>query len=123
MASMSNTVGQFVKYEEEQNYSRDNVTVVTGQNLAAGTVVGRVTASGKIAAYNNGASNGTETACGILISGVDASAADKPGVIIARHAIVVDKDNLVWSGSPSGADKDAAIVDLKALGIIARTTV
>jgi hypothetical protein len=54
---------------------------------------------------------------------VDATAAARPGVIVARHAIVVERDNLVWGGSPTNAQKDAAIAQLKALGILARKTV
>ena len=122
MSTMSNTVGQFVKYEAPQNYSRENVTVLSGQNLAAGTVVGRVTASGKIAVYDNAAGNGTETAIGVLIADVDASAADTAGVIIARHAIVVDQAKLVWKAAMSDGDKNAGITELKAAGILARTT-
>src|SRR5687767_10333764 len=38
-------------------------------DLAKGTVLGKVTADGKLAAYNNANANGTETAVGIL--GVD----------------------------------------------------
>ena len=123
MTAMQNTIGQFVKYEADQRYSRENVTVKSGQNLAAGTVVGRITASGKIAVYDNAAVDGTQTAVGVLIAAVDASAADMPGVIIARHAIVVDKTGLVWKAAMSEGDKDAGIVELKAAGIQARATV
>lgn len=123
MAVMSNTEGQFVKYEAPQAYSRENVTVAAGQILKAGSVVGRITASGKIAIYNNGAADGTQTAIGVLLSDVDATGGDKPGVIIARHAIVVDKTGLVWNAGMSEADKDAGVADLKAIGILARKTV
>lgn len=124
MTTMANTIGQFLKYEApHQNYSRENVTVASGQNLACGTVVGRITASGKIAVYDNAASDGTQTAVGVLYAAVDASAGDKPGVIIARHAIVVDKANLVWKAAMSEGDKDAGIADLKAAGILSRATV
>ncbi|MCX8016473.1 MAG: head decoration protein [Rhodocyclaceae bacterium] len=123
MPTMNATEGQFIKYEAPQNYSRDDVTVASGQNLVAGQVVGRITASGKIAAFNPGASDGTQNAIGIMAANVNAAAGDAPGVIIARHAIVVGRDELVFSGSPTNAQKDAAIAALKALGIVARKTV
>jgi len=123
MATMQNTIGQFVKYEADQLYSRDNVTVASGNNLKAGAVVGRVTASGKIGEYDNAAADGRQTAIGVLIADVNAGAADQPGVIVARHAIVVDKSGLVWKTAMSEADKDAGITDLKAVGIIARKTI
>jgi hypothetical protein len=123
MPIMQSTEGQFLKYEEEQGYSRDDVIVASGQNIAVGEVVGRITASGKIAAFDPAASDGTQNAIGVSLSYVDATAGDKPGVIVARQAIVVDRDNLVWGGSPTTAQKDAAVAQLKALGILARATV
>ncbi|MFN4003328.1 MAG: head decoration protein [Hylemonella sp.] len=123
MPTMQATIGQFLKYEAPHGYSREDVTVASGQSLVAGQVVGRITASGKIAAFNPAASDGTQNAVGIAFGAVDATGGDKPGVIVARHAIVVDRDNLVWAGSPTNAQKDAAIAQLKALGILARKTV
>jgi hypothetical protein len=123
MATMSKTEGQFLKYEAPQGYSRDDVTVASGQNIAVGQVVGRITASGKIGAFDPAATDGRQNAVGISLTAVDATSGDKPGVIVARHAIVVDRDNLVWGGSPTNAQKDAAISQLKALGILARATV
>jgi hypothetical protein len=123
MPIMQSTEGQFLKYEEEQGYSRDDVIVASGQNIAVGQVVGRITASGKIAAFDPAASDGTQNAVGVSLSAVDATAGDKPGVIVARQAIVVDRDNLVWGGVPTNAQKDSAIAQLKALGILARATV
>lgn len=121
--TLNPTAGAYLKYEAPMGYSRDEVTVAAGQNLSAGTVVGRITASGEIAAWDPAAIDGTQNAVGILLSDVDATAATAPGVIVARHAIVVDADNLVWPGSPTQAQKDNAIAELKALGIIARKTV
>jgi hypothetical protein len=123
MPTMTKTVGQFLKYEAPQNYSRDDVTVASGQNIAVGQVVGRITASGKIGAFDPAATDGRQNAIGVSLMSVDATSGDKPGVIVARHAIVVDRDNLVWSGSPTNAQKDAAISQLKTLGILARATV
>lgn len=124
MNRMNPTLSAFVKYEEaEAGYSRKDVTVAAGQNLAIGTVVGRITASGKVAAYDNEAVDGTQTAVGVLITAVDASAGDKPGTIIARHAVVA-KEALVFSaGVTTQGEKDAAYADLEAAGIVCRATV
>lgn len=123
MPTMTKTEGQFLKYEAPQGYSREDVTVASGQNIAVGQVVGRITASGKIAAFNPAAADGTQNAIGVSLAAVNATAGDNPGVIVARHAIVVDRDNLVWGGSPTNAQKDAAVAQLKELGILARATV
>ena len=123
MPTMQATEGQFLKYEAPQGYSREDVIVASGQNLASGQVVGRITASGHIAAFDAGASDGTQNAVGVMLTAVNATAGTLPGVMVARHAIVVDRDNLVWGGTPTNAQKDAAIAQLKALGILARKTV
>ena len=55
-------LGDFLKYEAPNLYSRDRVTVASGQTLALGTVVGVVTATSKLKALDPGATDGTEIA-------------------------------------------------------------
>ena len=117
--SEPNRLGDWLKFEEDNLYSRDEVTVISGQNLATGTVVGIITASGKATQLAPAASDGSETAAGVLLHSVDASAGDQPGVIIARHAICSDK-GLVWPASITGPQKAAATSQLKSLGILVR---
>ena len=53
------------------------VTIVSGAGvLDVGTVLGKITASGKFTAYSNAASNGSEVALGILTEKVDATSRD-----------------------------------------------
>jgi hypothetical protein len=111
-----------IKYEAPQSYSRDDITVVSGQNLAANTVLGKITASSKYTAWAPGAADGSQNACAVLVSPVNASAADAPGVAIARHAIVA-AGSLVYAGTPTDPQKATALAALRALGIVARTTV
>lgn len=114
-----NRLGDWLKYEEENLYSRDQVTVAAGQNLKTGTVVGKITASGKVTQLAPGATDGSENAAGVLLLDVDASSADAPGVIIARHAVCSDKA-LVWPAGITGPQKTAALAQLKQLGILIR---
>ena len=114
-----NYLGDWLKFEEDNLYSRDKVTVASGQNLATGTVVGVITASGKVTQLAPGASDGSQNAAGVLLNAVDASTGDKPGVIIARHAVCSDK-GLVWPASITGPQKATAISQLKALGVLVR---
>lgn len=123
MPTMTNTLSAFVKYEAPQNYSREDVVVASGQNLAIGTVVGRVTATGQVRAYDNDAVDGSQTAVGVMVAAVNASAAATPGVMIARHAIVA-RESLVWgAGVTTQGERDAAYVELEAAGIVCRATV
>lgn len=114
-----NYLGDWLKFEEDNLFSRDEVTVISGQNLVTGTVVGIITATGKVTQLAPGASDGSQNAAGVLLNAVDASAADKPGVIVARHAICADK-GLVWPGGITGPQKNTAVGQLKALGILVR---
>jgi hypothetical protein len=52
-------------------------TIASGAGaLAVGTVLGRITASGKLVVSESGASDGSQTPVGLLAVPVDASAAD-----------------------------------------------
>lgn len=99
--------------------SLEQVVVVSGQNLPANAVVGKVTASGKYAVYANGASDGTEVAAGVLVAAVDASSADAPGVIVARDA-ELKSSGINW-GASDGTGITAGTADLLALGIVIRS--
>jgi hypothetical protein len=43
-------------------HSREEVTIVSGQNLVAGAVVGKITTGGKYTAYDNVAVDGSQAA-------------------------------------------------------------
>lgn len=49
-----NTLGDFLKWEEDNLYSRREITVLSGQNLKAGAVLGAVAQAGATSAANAG---------------------------------------------------------------------
>ena len=114
-----NHAGDFIISEANDYISRTKVMIAEGQNLAAGTVVGLVTADTAYAMYDNGAGDGTNQARGILYAAVDASDGEVEGVLIARTA-EVNGHCLVWESGISDNDKAAAEADLLALGISVR---
>ena len=111
--------GAFIVSEAPGTLSREAITVVSGQTLVAGAVVGIVTASSKYAEYDNGAGDGTETAAGVLFEAVDASAADAAGVVVKRLA-EVNLSELVWKSGASQGDKDAGMVDMATDYVVGR---
>ncbi len=117
-----NRLNDFLKWEQEKLYSREKVTIASGEDLALGEVVGIVTASGEYEAFDQDASDGTETAAGIVIAAYDATSAAVEGVIICRDAIVIE-DNLVFPSDITAGEQATAMASLKALGIITRTEV
>lgn len=102
------------------NQSKDNVTLLSGQDLAANTVLGKITASGKYAAVDPGSPDGRATAAAILLEATDASGGDKTVAIIARDAEVI-ADELIWPTTSPAVDTDAGIVDLATHGILVRS--
>ena len=72
-------LGGFLVWEAFRDYTRKTITVAAG-TLEPGTVLGRITASGKYAAHDPAAVDGTETAVAVLWGKADASAGDAPAV-------------------------------------------
>lgn len=70
--------GGFLVWETARDYTRETVTIASGAGvLAPGTVLGRITASGKFAAHAPGAADGTQTAAALLWGAVDATIPDR----------------------------------------------
>ena len=113
-------LGDLLKYEAPNLYSRDRVTVASGQNLPLGTVVGIVTATAKFKQLDPSAEDGTQVAAGVLLQACDATLIDRDdGLVVARHAIVADHA-LAWPGAVTNAEKLTALAQLKALGVLVR---
>lgn len=106
----------FVVSEASNQRSRDNVTVtVAGADILSGTVMGKITASGKYVPYSNGAANGSEVAAGILYQHIDATTGDV-------KAVIFNTDCEVNRRELTGLDT-AGEADLRALGIKVRGVV
>lgn len=106
---------------EANNYrSRSTVTVdaATGSaDLEPGTLLGKITASGKYVRHNTGATDGSENVAGILMYGIDSVEDER--TIIARDAEVKEAELIYESGADAAA-KTAANTALAGLGIIVR---
>ena len=114
-----NNLGDLLKYEGPNLYSREEVTVASGQNLKRGAVVGMITTSGLIKQLAPAAEDGAEVAIGIMMDDVDASGGNSKAVAIVREAIVAH-NAVVWPASITAAQKKAATENLKLYGTIIR---
>lgn len=113
-------LSDLLKYEAPNLYSRDEVVVASGQTLALGAVVGRVTATHEIVALDPTANDGRETVAGVLIEAVVSAATErKRSVIVARHALVFG-GSLVLPTTLTSEQTTAALAQLTALGIVVR---
>ena len=111
--------GEFIVSQGNGSISRETITVLSGETLEAGAVLGKVTASGKYKALDPAAADGSEAAAGVLYGAVDASAADAEGVALIRLA-EVNAAELVWPTGITGGEQTTALGELAALSIIAR---
>ena len=117
----TNHAGGFLVWEVLRDYTRDTVTIASGAGkLEPGTVLGKITTGGKFTKLTPAATNGSQNAAGILWAGVDASAADAPGVVILRGPALVNRHEIIWPEGASEAQITTATTALGALGVILR---
>lgn len=90
--------GGFIAEEANGTISRETVTILEAGELLVGTVLGKITASGKYKVVDLTEDDGSEVAAGILYRTVDTTDEDKVEVIIARHAEVVGTELVYPTG-------------------------
>jgi hypothetical protein len=113
-----NTLG-FLLSEATGTRSRDKGTLILGQNLAAGTVLGKITASGKYTILAPVAADGSQTAAAILTAATNATAADTTALFLTRDVEINDNE-LIYPVGITAPQKTTAIANLALVGIIVR---
>lgn len=113
--------GGFLVSEANKTLSRSTVTLKSGENLQAGTVVQKQQSTGKYVQYDAGDSDRADGAgsVAVLLAAVDASAADTEAVVIDKDA-EVNGEELVWADDQDTGDRDAGTAALLAVGIKVR---
>lgn len=118
-------IHDIVKWEANDEYSREVVTIASGNGkLEAGTVLEVSASTGKYSKLSYTAADdptlaSVGTPAAVLLQDIDATSADQTAVVVVRSAIVVDTQ-LVW---PTDIDEDSkadAAADLTSLGIVIR---
>lgn len=113
----------WLKFEEDSRYSRDNIVLVAGLGaLRSGTVLGKYTSGandGKYGVFDPAGTTGEQTAAGILTDNVEVSATeDTAAAAIVRHAHIA-ASGLTWGATADlQAERDAALASLKLQGIL-----
>ena len=115
------TMGDVLKYEVNPNFTRETVTLLAGTAYPVGSVLGRITASGKYKLATSGGTDGAQTASAVLLYAVDATLADAVGIVVARGPAIVSRTALAYDATVDDAAKiTTKIGQLAAVGIIAR---
>ena len=113
--------GEFLMSEANGQRSRESITIASGAGvIAPGSVLGKITASGKYLVSAIGAASGSQTAAAVSLYGCDATAADQTIAAILRDAEVNGNILTFHAYRDQPAERDAAITNLAAVGIIVR---
>ena len=111
--------GGFLVWEALRDYCRRTVILASG-SLQPGTILGKITASGKYAVHDPVAVDGTQTAAAILWDSVDASGGDTNAVVLIRGPAIVNQYEISIPGTPTAPQIAAAHAALLTLGILVR---
>jgi hypothetical protein len=115
------SMGDVLKYEVNPNYTREVITLEQGMPYPVGSVLGRITASGKYRLATDDGSDGAQIASAVLLYAVDASLADAVGIVVARGPSIVSRAGLAYDATVDDGTKIATkIGQLAAVDIIAR---
>lgn len=113
--------GEFLMSEANGQRSRETITVASGAGvIAPGSVLGKITASGKYLVSAIGATDGSQTAAAVSLYGCDASTDDQKIAAIVCDAEVNGNILTFNADRDQPAERAAAIADLAAVGIIVR---
>ena len=115
----TNRNGEVLLSEANGALSREVVTIAAGQNLQAGAVLGKVSASGEYVAFDPAATDGSEAAAAVLLYDIDASAEAAKATAMVRLAEVAS-DLLVWPAGITAAQISTALGQLAGNYVIAR---
>lgn len=100
------------------NIVNEEIIVASGEGiLYPGTVLGKITASGKYAAHTPGAADGSQTAAAILFHKIDATDEDVTTVGTVRGPATINGTMLTFADGISAANKSAAEDALRAAGM------
>lgn len=111
--------GEYIVSRSNGSRSFEQVTLAAGPALPAGTVLGRVTATGKFTALDLAAVDGSAAAAGILYANVAESAGDRRAVAELRD-MEANAHALEWPEGATAEQKAVAIAELETIGIIVR---
>lgn len=109
----------FIVSEANGTLSRERGVLASGQNLTAGAVLGKITATGHYRAVQPGATDGSEVASSILCRTTDATASTVEVAMFVRLG-ELKSVLLMWPASITSGQKITAIAQLATAFVIVR---
>jgi hypothetical protein len=118
------TDSDVVKSEPHLHAGRDDVVLAAGSGVVqCGTLLGVVTATGLYRPWNPAATDGSQTAAGIILQQADATAVARTVVALTRGTAEVVAQALVWPAGSTTPQRNAALASLEQRLITARNGV
>ena len=115
------SMGDVLKYEVNPNYTREVVTLLAGLPYPVGSVLGKISTSGKYTLSPATGADGSQVATAVLLYAVDATLADAVGIVVTRGPAIVSRAALAYEATVNDAAKiSAKVTQLAAVGIVAR---
>lgn len=119
--SMPKLLTALVKWFVFDDYNFDQVTLTnaggTDEQLVIGTVLGKITATGKFVPLAHGAVDGSQNFAGFLAANVTVAAGtDVVSLNLARGAAVIDSTGIVWPAGADATDKANALAAAASAG-------
>ncbi len=112
--------GEHIVSEASGHRSREALTVAAEQTLATAQVVAQLTADDNVVALNQDGADGSEVAIGVLYEAVTTAAGETASAVVHVRDCEIRSSDLAWPSDITSGEKDTAIAELKALGIILR---
>jgi hypothetical protein len=111
------------EYSPEHGYCREVVTVnvAAATELSNGSVLGKVTATGKYVPRDPDAVDGSEVAAAVVVENKSVTATtDTDVAVIVRGPAILATTGLVFDVAHDATQQAAAISEIEALGIVVR---
>lgn len=108
---------QVLKYEVDPEMSRETGTLAAGSVADVGTVLGKITASGKLVPLDPTAADDSENFYAVSLMAVDATAGDAP-VLTVRRLAKLSASGLLWKAGVTDAEKAAVLAQAAAQFVI-----
>lgn len=107
-----------LKWEADAEVSRGSGILLAGNTCDVGTVLGKITASGKLVPLDPSASDGSQTFYAVALMAVDATAADVDGVLYVRRLAKLSVSGLLWGAGVDATEQAAALAQAEAQFVI-----
>lgn len=109
---------EWLKHEHDTELHRKAITVASGAGqLLTGSVLGKVTASGKYVLWDPAANDGSQNFAGFLLNIVDATASDQQATAVLGFC-VINAGALTWKAGVTDAQKATLLAAIEASAFV-----